>query len=126
MFNAKLNPETGFDVYTGTVLIGVSWFCEVSSTVELSGLKAANKFTLRIPVDADFSNKTYLDPIAYLTGDPSKNFTLQNGDIIVRGTASEINPQPGALKKKYSEVVTVLGVTDNRRAQSPHWKVVGA
>ena len=53
VFNAKLNPETGNDDYNGTVIDGVSWFCEIVSTVD-QGLKAANKFTIRIPEDADF------------------------------------------------------------------------
>ena len=30
VFNAKLNTGTGDDDYNGTVIDGVSWFCEMS------------------------------------------------------------------------------------------------
>ena len=128
VFNAKLDPAVGDDVYYGTIITGVSWYCEIASNVDASGLKAANKFTIRIPTDADFGGKNYVDSVTYAgnTADPAAVFTLKSGDIIVKG-AVEGNPRPAELQKQYSEVVTVLGVTDNRRApHSPHWKVVGA
>ena len=65
IFNARLDDEDGYDVYIPTVIRGASWHCEIASTVDASGLKAANKFTVRIPTDADFSGKAYADPIAY-------------------------------------------------------------
>lgn len=127
VFNAKLDTDTDYDVYTGTVIVGVSWFCETASTVDSSGLKAADKFTVRIPTDANFNGKTYVDPIAYAaSGNPAKNFTLKSGDIIVKGAVSAVNPRPGDLQKQYAEVLTILGVTDSRSAVlAPHWKVVG-
>lgn len=129
VFNARLDPESGFDAYFATVIKGVSWFCDIASNVDSSGLKAANKFTIRIPLDADFGGKTYLDPKAFAETDaPETAFTLHNGDIIVKGiadTAADI--RPADLKKQFSEYVTILGVTDDRRApHSKHWKVVGA
>ena len=41
--------------------------------------------------------------------------------------AEETEPMdPVQLKAKYGEVITILGVTDNRsRPREPHWKVVG-
>lgn len=125
VFNAQLDETDGYDVYTGTVITGASWHCGIKSTVDTSGLKAANEFTVRIPEDADFSGKAYADPLTYAGGDPDNLFTLQNGDVIVKGEVTETNPKPADLLKKY-ESFTVLGVTDNRRAQAPHWKVVGA
>ena len=78
-------------------------------------------------MNADFSGKAYADPIAYAGGDPNYLFTLKNGDIIVRGAVDEQGLRPADLKKKYPEIVTILGVTDNTRApHSKHWKVVGA
>ena len=65
-------------------------------------------------------------------------WTLQAGDIIVKAsvpttrttttngvaTTAAIAWTPATLKKAYSDCVTVLGVTDNRRApNAPHWKV---
>ena len=81
VFNAKLNTGTGDDDYNGTVIDGVSWFCEIVSTVD-QGLKAANKFTIRIPEDADFGGKTYVSPLDYAdASDVSSLFTLKNGTV---------------------------------------------
>lgn len=127
VFNAKLNAETGSDDYNATVITGVSWFCEIVSNVDNSGLKAANKFTIRIPETADFGGKAYAAPLEYANAaDVSKLFTLRNGDIVVHGAVTGSAIRPAALHKMY-EAFTILGVTDNRRARNaPHWKVVGA
>lgn len=126
VFNAKLNPDTGCDDYIATVIDGVSWFCETASTADNLGLKTANRFTVRIPETAKFSGKTYADPRAYAAAaEVSGLFTLQHGDVVVRGRA-DTSLRPAALHKQY-EALTILGVTDNRRARNaPHWKVVGA
>lgn len=127
VFNARLNPDTGSDVYIGTVISGVSWFSENVSSVDSSGLKAANKFTIRIPATANFGNKAYTAPLDYAGAvDVSGLFTLRNGDIVVHGAVTALDLRPAALHKNY-EAFTILGVTDNRRARNaPHWKVVGA
>ena len=126
VFNARLDDDRGYDAYIPTIIRGVSWFCEIASNVDSSGLKAANKFIIRIPVDADFSDKAYVPPAAYAGGDPNTVFTLKQGDVIVHGEETE-PMQPAALQEKYGEIVTILGVTDSsRRPNAKHWKVVGA
>lgn len=126
VFNVKLDTLTGSDMYIGTVIDGVSWYSKIVSTVD-DGLKAANAYTIRIPEDADFGEKTYVSPLDYANEDDVSNlFTLQNGDIVVRGAVTETGPRPAALHKNY-EAFTILGITDNRRApNAPHWKVIGA
>lgn len=129
VFNARFDSEHDKDTYVPTVIVGASWFCEIASNVDSSGLKAADKFTVRIPLDANFGGKNYVDPVSYAAAaDPSSIFTLQNGDIIVKGDAHlATDPRPATLKKAYTDCITVLGVTDNRRApNAKHWKVVGA
>ena len=126
VFNARLDDDKGYDVYVPTVIHGVSWFCEIASNVDTGGLKAANKFTVRIPLDADFSGKAYMEPAGYAGADPGAFFTLKQGDIIVHGEETESNT-PAKLKDKYGETVTILGVTDStKRPNAKHWKVVGA
>lgn len=126
VFNAKLDTANDKDVYIPSVIEGVSWYCEIVSTVD-EGLKAANKFIIRIPKDADFREKSYASPQDYATSeDVSGLFTLANGDIIVKGEVTETGLKPKDLHSRY-EAFTILGVTDNRRApREPHWKVVGA
>lgn len=127
VINSRTDPETGFDTYVPTVIAGVSWFSDVAATVDPSGgLTAANKCTIRIPEDADFSGKAYVDPVAYASGPPDGCFTLKNGDLVVKGAVADPGLRPADLQRQY-ETVTILAVTDNRRApRAKHWKVVGA
>lgn len=126
VFNARFDSAKDKDVYIGTIITGVSWYCSVETAVD-SGLKAADKYTVRIPADADFSGKTYALPAAYNAGgDADTLFTLQNGDIVVRGAVQEENPKPAELLKGY-EAFTILGVTNNcHRPRAPHWRVIGS
>ena len=111
VFTARVDPELGDDVWTPTVIKGASWYATDASTVDASkgGLVAANKVTVRIPANVF-----------------PEGLELKNGDVIVKGDASATaNPTPTKLKAAYADCVTVLGVTDNRRApNAPHWRVV--
>ena len=112
VFNARVDPDAGGNVWTPTVITGVSWYMTDASTVDTSkgGLVAANKVIVRIPEEV-----------------APAGFGLKAGDIIVKGDASgTADPTPANLKKAYSDCVTVLGVTDNRRApKAPHWRITG-
>lgn len=127
VFNAKLDQALGADRYHATVISGVSWYFHTLTNVGSSGLQAANQLTLRIPVDADFSGKTYVLPAVFNTlQDPGGVFTLKVGDIVVRGRVTEKDLRPSDIKERGYEMATILGVTDNRRApHAPHWRVVG-
>ena len=125
VFNARMDAEDGYDVYYPTIIRNVSIYLQVASEVTLSGLNAANKVTIRIPIDANFSGKTYVKPVEFAAADPETAFTLKQGDVIVEAEETE-RLDPVQLKNKYGEVITILGVTDNRsRPRAPHWKVVG-
>ena len=125
VFNARMDGEDGYDVYYPTIIRNVSIYLQVASEVTLSGLNAANKVTIRIPVDADFSGKEYVPPVSFADADVSTAFTLKQGDVIVEAEERE-QLDPVQLKQKYGEVITILGVTDNRsRPRAKHWKVVG-
>ena len=124
IFNHRLNPATGdVDLYP-TTIPGVSWFDEAIATVDSgSGLIAASKTIIRIPADAATS---YTTPQAY-QDKPDGLFTLQAGDYIVKGAETDLGLTLSNLKKRHGRVVTILAVTDNRRApRGPHIKVVGS
>ena len=127
LYNRRFDPEDDCDVYERTIIRGVHWFNSDATTVDSTGLKAANKVTIRIPVDADFGGKAYLPPKQYASAaDPSATFTLAAGDIIVLGIG-DADMRPAAIHDTYSDAMTILQVTDNRRApRGRHWKVVGA
>ena len=124
VINRQLDESSGKDVYIGTVIRGVSWYSTTAAAVDDKGLHAANTVTIRIPDDAYFSGKSYVDPMAYREADPAEAFTLENGDTIVRGVVDTIITRPADLHEQYAETVTILGVTDNRRApRAKHWRV---
>lgn len=127
VFNKRLDTEKGWDVFVPTVIRGVSWYGDVAVNVGDKGLNAADKFIIRIPVDADFDGKTYVDPIAY-RDEPiiSGLFTLSNGDLVVKAEITDSSLTPAEIKENYPDVCVILGVTDNRRApKAPHWRVTG-
>lgn len=129
LFNARLDKVNDTTVYEKTVISGISWYSTIKTVVGDTGLKSANQFTIRIPIDADFSGKAYSDPASY-TGaeDVSGLFTLRQGDVIVKGAVPSSIITPAQVHKAYPDTAfTIQGVTDNRRApNAKHWRVVGA
>ena len=143
VFNARVDATTGGNTWTPTVITGASWYMTDASTIDAGkgGLVAANKATIRIPLGANTGGKTYTDPVSYKAASSvSGLWTLQQGDVIVKGsvptstqttvngvtTSTPISWTPAKLKKAYADCVTVLGVTDNRRApNAPHWRITG-
>lgn len=129
VFNARVDPDEGGNVWVPTVITGASWYMTDASTVDASkgGLVAANKATVRIPLDAKTGGRAYIDPVSYADAEDVSGFwTLKNGDIIVKAAVTGANWTPAKLKAAYADCVTVLGVTDNRRApNAPHWRVTG-
>ena len=128
LFNRRLDPKSGYDEYHRTVISGISWYSTVKSTVTDKGLKSANLYTIRIPIDAVFDGKSWIDPKGYTEAENVDGlFTLNEGDLIVKGSVTLDNATPAQIHKQFSEAFTVLSVTDNRRApNAKHWKVVGA
>lgn len=152
VLNQQHSVDTTFTHYRKTVIHGVSWYGDLKANVDSSGLKTANMYIVRIPADADFGGKTFLEPgsgiwesyyvfdsdnslfddEAVFAVDADQYFTLAVGDLIVRGEVTEDDEE---LTRKvihdryerFTEVLTILSVTNNRRTQNaPHWKVVGA
>ena len=126
VFNAKHNVTADHDDYYRTVISGVSWFHRIETIVDKAGLNAAGMVIIRIPTDADFSGKAYINPRDYAeSADVSNVFTLQDGDVIVKGAVME-NLRPADLHKRHYEAVTILGVTDDRHfPNAPHWRITG-
>ena len=126
VFNKRVSD--GSYVYYPTVIGDVSWYGRVITSVGDKGLNAANTYTIRVPIEADFGQKTYVNPIEYKKAlSPDNIFTFDNGDVIVKGSAAVAPMTLAELKAAYYEYCTVLSVTDNRRApNAPHWKLVGS
>jgi hypothetical protein len=129
VFNARVDPDVGGNVWTPTVITGVSWYATDASTVDASkgGLVAANKATIRIPIEADTGGSAYTDPVSYANAeDVSALWTLKGGDIVVKAAVNGADWTPAKLKAAYADCAVILGITDNRRApNAPHWRITG-
>ena len=128
LFNARLDARTGGFAYVPTVIAGCSWHRRQREAVDAKGgLVCADECVVRIPADADFGGKRYVDPAAWRQGSVEGCFTIQGGDAMVRGTVSGADWTPARLKAAYADSMVVLGVTDNTRAPNGgHWRITGA
>ena len=129
VFNRRYDDELGDDVLIPTVIEDVSWFGTAAEIVDPErGLKEASKIIIRIPEDAKAAGgKAYADPLAWKAApDVDGLWTLQGGDIIVKGAAEGTDWTQKRLAETFAGFCKVLAVTDNRRApNAPHFKVVG-
>lgn len=131
VINRRLDPATGYDEWIPTVITGASWYSKQVASVTQDGLRTADTAAVRIPVDADTSERTYMTPKAYKAAESvSGAFTLARGDLIVRGavtTPTTGRLTPADIQQTYEDSFTITSVSDNtRRPHGPHWKVVGA
>ena len=127
LFNARRDGETGRFRYVPTVILGCSWHRGQRMGVDAKGGRvSADDCVVRIPVDADFGGKAYVDPVTWRTEGGEDCFTVQGGDVAVRGVVRGDGWTPAALKAACADCFTVMGVTDNRRApRGGHWKLTG-
>lgn len=115
------------EVWVRNNLLGVNFHGEAEVIVGDKDLKAADKYIIRIP-DSVVSDKKFVDNRTYkaLAAEELYNYyTIQKGDIIVKGLVKEDITSPSQLSDKH-DVLTVLSVTDNRRgsAYTSHIKVL--
>ena len=127
LYNVYYNIATKANLYKRTVLPAVEWENRKASNVlRTGGNIAADIASIFIPITPSVD---YLAPKAWLAlVDKSGNFTLQEGDILVKGeVADELSAAflPTALKAKYDDVLTISSVDtfDFGSASLHHWKV---
>ena len=116
VFNARVDPMEGGEVWTPTVLRGCSWYATEAAVPDAArgGLVAADRVTVRIPLDALPAGRDYVEPAAYRAADcPEGCMTLQRGDVIVKGEVAGDGWTPPELKRAFAGCMTVLSVTDN-------------
>lgn len=111
-----------------TFILGVNWYGGQKVTVTDAGLLTADAYTVRIPLDSAPQGKVFALPEDYalLDDDALTGFwTLQNGDIVLRGNGPEITQSKEVTSK--SECFVVTGWRDNRRGSLSmhHWRIEG-
>lgn len=126
VLNRKYNPETKRDEWNTTVIHGVSWYSKIAAAVTQAGLKSADTAVVRIPVDADTGERSYLTPAVYKAAESvSDAYTLARGDVIVHAELTESMTPAQAQAAYGDDALTIIGTADNtHRPQAPHRRVV--
>lgn len=121
IYNKRLNPITGKTEYQRTAVYGVHWYTNQKTTVIESGLKSADEYKIRVPLE---SLDGYIAPQEYRAlEDTAGVWTVENGDLFLRGACEKDITKPSELQGLNPG--QVLSWSDNRRGISPHIRIGG-
>ena len=120
--------KDGIETLCPTVIKSASWHDARSSNGGKYG-DSADSFSVRIPTDADTSGKVYIDPVSWrLEGEPTKHWTIQKDDIVIRGEVTDTIQNQAELSRRYVDMFRVTSWADNRVRGSrnmKHWRIGG-
>jgi hypothetical protein len=130
IYNKWYNRATRLDEWKRVQIKGVELYGGRAVTVTDHGLQTANIYTVRIPAASGPSGRAFVLPEdwAGTSSDALAQFwTLQAGDIVVRGLVNDDITRAADVTGKYSECFTMTGWRDNRRGSPAvqHWRVDG-
>lgn len=146
LLNKRLDKETRRDVYTATLISGVSVYNRTQSTSDNTFHELAEKYKIRIPITAVIpSNKTYLPKSQYdkLTSLQAKEYwTLQAEDLIIVCDSEHIDASffESAITQQQAEEtassyglfdtpICIIDFSDNTMrgsTRTKHWRIGGA
>jgi len=118
------------DLFLPTVLGPANWYAHQKQTVTDGGMRSANAIRVRIPVSSP--GRTYLPEVDWraLPADKRATFwTIQAGDLIVRGDVTDPVQSTAQIKDAYGpDAAVITGYADNRRGSAvmQHWRIDGA
>lgn len=107
VYHKGWDADRGVDIYSGTVIPGVSFFSRINTAVSTDGLASACEATLRIPAER-----------------LPEGMTLTNGDLICEGSLPTTVAAVADLNDLCPYVFTVIGITRNTAGHGAHIKVV--
>ena len=127
IYNRKANPSTGRMEYCATVVMGVWWHTDqkVQILAADKGLSSADEYKIRIPMQG---RDGYLLPEKYAAlpyGDHTEYWTIENGDIFLKGIHKEKIEKPSDLSKKGFLIGTVASHSENFTGLCPHIRIGG-
>lgn len=127
IYNVKTNKQTRLPEYFPTEITGVHWYTDQKVQVDEKGLNSADMYKIRIPEGQGISGKRYVPPSEYAAMmDISGVWTIQNGDLFVRGTVADQITKASELLEKYPDTSgKVVSWSDNRFGSQPHWRIGG-
>ena len=119
LYHACMNPETRKKEYRRTVIRNVHWYTNQKTAVGDGGLRSSDEYKIRIPLE---SCEGYLPPEEYLKS-PDGYWTVENGDLFVKGICQADIDKPSELSKYHPG--QVLSWSDNRFGSLPHIRIGG-
>lgn len=130
IYNQWYNKTTRLTEWKRVQIRGVEWYGGQAVTVTDHGLQTADTYTVRIPASSAPFGRAFALPEDWATvssGDLAQLWTLQAGDIVVRGLIDDDIAKAADVTGKYSGCITVTGWRDNRRGfpAVQHWRVDG-
>lgn len=131
IFNKRYVREERTEKFVATQIKGVSFYSRKGTSSGNQDRNPKDAYTIRIPDTADTSGKAYAEQMEYSCMDDEifpGYWTIQRGDIIVRGLSELEEATETELKQSYPDVITVTNFTDNRGRCSTcmmHWRIGG-
>lgn len=119
----NLDKENG--KWCSTQLSGVFWKGIKTRNTDTSRMADTHSITVLIPYDVE-TEKVYKKPKQWKQS-PKGAWTIQTGDIVVKGFVEDIICSQKDLKEKYDEVYVVKGAAFNEFGSKElwHWEVEG-
>lgn len=125
LYNHKYNKNTRLDDWQRTVIRGVHFYEDNKVSVGDKGLYSAKFCKIRIPEDVE-CDRDYIPEDEYFAAvDVSQYWTLQEGDIVVRGVCNIEIEKPADLKSLHVKYYKINSWADNRFGGQPHWRIGG-
>lgn len=125
LYNKYVDPTTRSEKWQRAVILAVTWENrKAANTIATGGQIAADSAYIYIPMTR---GANYLPPKAWQSSKAGK-WTLQEGDVILRGAVSDELSDTltlTGLKAKYDDVLVISSVDtmDNSSMALRHWKV---
>ncbi len=135
LFNRFYDSKNRQDIFLPTVIKGVSLYMKSGSSGDNKFRESTATYKIRIPIDADMGESSYVDLVEYCKmdfEDAKKHWTLQADSIVILAVVEESDAQGKAklteLSKKYGTFVTVTDFSDNTTRgikRMAHWRIGG-
>lgn len=131
VFNKRYVREERTEKFVATQIKGVSFYSRKGTSSGNQERDVKDTYTIRIPRTADTSGKAYAEQMEYSDmgdEDYQRYWTIQRGDIIIRGLSDLEVATETELKQSYPDVIIVDNFTDNRSrcsAYMQHWRIGG-
>ncbi len=134
MLNKFYDSSGRQDIFLPTVIRGVSLKMNSGTTGESRYPKSTATYNLRIPIDANMGESSFVDLIQYKQmgkEEAAKHWTLQPEMIVVLAILEEAdleNINLTEIEKKYGKYITVKDWSDNTTRgidRMKHWRIGG-